>query len=83
VSAADVGVHDDAVAGVQIVGHHEPRAALEKRKHADMRADPVGQALGPAGLGVGEVGGAEHPTKICAGRISPLCSSAIGAVLPE
>jgi hypothetical protein len=50
-------------AGLQIVGHHEPRTALEKRKHADMRADPVGQALGPAGLGVGVVGGAQHADK--------------------
>jgi hypothetical protein len=33
-------------ARLQIVGHHEPGAALKKSEHADMRADPVGQRRG-------------------------------------
>jgi hypothetical protein len=47
-------------ARLEIVGDDEPGAALEKREHVDMRADPILQSLCPAHLGVGVVRGAEH-----------------------
>ena len=46
--------------GLQIVGHDQARHAAEEAEHADMRADPVRQCLGPGRLGIGEVRGAEH-----------------------
>jgi hypothetical protein len=47
-------------ARLEIIGDHEPGPALEKRKHMDVRADPIGQRLAPARLDIGVVGGAEH-----------------------
>ena len=43
-----------------IIRHDEPGHAAEQGEHAPVRADPVRQALRPARLGVGVVGGAEH-----------------------
>ena len=40
--------------------HHHRRHAAEEGKGARVRADPVGQALRPGGLGIGVVGGAER-----------------------
>ena len=45
---------------LQVVGHHLRRHAAEEGEGARVRADPVGQRLGPGRLGIGVVGGAEH-----------------------
>ena len=47
-------------ARAQIVGHHHRRDAADERKGARVRADPVGQALRPGGLGIGVIRRAEH-----------------------
>ena len=47
-------------ARAQIVGHHHRRDAADERKGARVRADPVGQALRPGGLGIGVARRAEH-----------------------
>ena len=49
----------DYVPGNVIIDQQFRRAA-EEAQHPDMRARPVGQALRPGRLGVGEVRGAEH-----------------------
>jgi len=48
---------------LEIVGYDEPGAALEKREHLNMRADPIGQRLRPAHRGIGVIRGAEHGDK--------------------
>ena len=52
---------DDADLG--IVGHQLCRHAAHKGERPDVRADPVGQCLGPARLGIGVAGGAHHRDK--------------------
>ncbi len=47
-------------ADLGVVGHQLRRHATHEGERADMRADPVGQRLGPARLGVGIAGGAHH-----------------------
>ena len=47
-------------ARAQIVGHHHRRDATDECKGARMRADPVGQALRPSGLGIGVIRRPEH-----------------------
>jgi hypothetical protein len=45
---------------LEVVGHDETGDAAEEAEQADMRADPVGQRLGPGRLGVGQARRAEH-----------------------
>ena len=47
-------------ARLQVVGHRSLRHAADGIERVDVRADPVGQRLGPARLGVGVVGGPER-----------------------
>src|SRR5215813_13399734 len=47
-------------ARAQIVGHHHRRSPADEGKGARMRADPVGQALRPGGLGIGVARRAER-----------------------
>ena len=47
-------------ARAQIVGHHHRRSPADEGKGTRMRADPVGQALRPGGLGVGVARRAER-----------------------
>ena len=42
-------------ARLQIIGHHHRRDAADEGEGARVRADPVGQALRPRGLGIGVV----------------------------
>ena len=46
-------------AGFQVVADDLARHAAKIGEGADMGADPLLQTLAPAGLGIGEVGGAE------------------------
>ena len=45
---------------LEVVGHDEAGDAAEEAEQADMRADPVGQRLGPGRLGVGQARRAQH-----------------------
>ena len=47
-------------AGLEIVAHRLPGSAAEKGECADVRGNPVWQALAQARLGIGVVRGAEH-----------------------
>ena len=49
--------------GLQVVRDQQLRHATEEVQHALVQADPVGQRLGPGGLGIGVAGGPEHPDK--------------------
>ena len=46
--------------GLEIVADDLPRDAAKAGERANMAANPVRQRLRPAGLGIGEVGGAER-----------------------
>ena len=65
VGAVDLGGRRTMVYGHlpgQVSGtKEEPGTALEKPEHTDMRADPVGQRLCPARLGISVVRGADNP----------------------
>ena len=43
--------------GLEVIANHGLRHAAQKPEQIDMHADPVGQALAPASLGVGVVRG--------------------------
>ena len=45
---------------LQVVRHDQARDAAKEAEHADVRANPVRQGLGPGRLGEGIVGGAQH-----------------------
>jgi hypothetical protein len=47
-------------ARAQIVGHHHSRDTTDEREGARVRADPIGQALRPSGLGIGVARRAER-----------------------
>jgi len=47
-------------AGLKVVGHERLRDAADRRKCVHMRADPIGQRLSPACLGVGVIGRAKR-----------------------
>jgi hypothetical protein len=42
-------------AGSEVVGHEQRRHAAVRLEHPDVRPDPVGERLGPGGLGVQQV----------------------------
>ena len=46
-----------------VVRHQQLRHAADRLECSGVGSDPVGERLGPARLGVGEVGGAEHGDK--------------------
>lgn len=52
-----IGVGDSRL---EIIADHELRHAVQKTKQVGVKADPVGQALARARLGVGVVGGAHR-----------------------
>ena len=62
VAAVDLGIVKRRLVdpALQIVGNHQTRDAVQEAEQAHVRADPVGQGLGPGRLGVGEVRGAKH-----------------------
>ena len=45
---------------LRVVGHQQLRHAADGLECSGMGADPVGQRLGPARFGIGEIGSAEH-----------------------
>ena len=50
-------------AGLEVVAHDLSGHASHAGERADMAADPVRQGLGPARLGIGEIGRAQHRHK--------------------
>jgi hypothetical protein len=46
-----------------VVGHQQLRHPADRLECSGMGADPVGQRLGPARLGIGEIGRAQHRDK--------------------
>ncbi len=62
VRAVELGIVERCLVdpALEVVGHDEAGDAAEETEQADMRADPVGQRLGPGRLGVGQARRAEH-----------------------
>ena len=62
VAAVDLGLVEARAdhAGLQVVGHDQRRHRAEGGEGAGVGADPVGQRLAPARLGIGHVRGAHH-----------------------